>query len=190
RGARPSTTSQVPSSCLPSALARPPERAGTASARVKTTAQVNRMRMVAVLQRGEDRLPTEAATPPVKGKSCAGKCVARGACRVARERQQSTGLFHAPRGTRHAQRQTTQSLHGLDSDAAGTPGQCGGAMAPKILIVDDEPDLELLIRQRFRRQIREGAYQFAFARNGQEALDLIHTAGDIDLVLSDINMPV
>jgi phosphoserine phosphatase RsbU/P len=63
-------------------------------------------------------------------------------------------------------------------------------MAPKILIVDDEPDLELLIRQRFRRQIREGAYQFAFARNGQEALDLVHTAGDIDLVLSDINMPV
>ncbi len=62
-------------------------------------------------------------------------------------------------------------------------------MAPKILIVDDEPDLELLIRQRFRRQIRDGAYHFAFARNGQEALDLIH-GGDIDLVLSDINMPV
>jgi sigma-B regulation protein RsbU (phosphoserine phosphatase) len=63
-------------------------------------------------------------------------------------------------------------------------------MAPKILIVDDEPDLELLIRQRFRRQIREGAYSFAFARNGQEALDLIGGNGNIDLVLSDINMPV
>jgi phosphoserine phosphatase RsbU/P len=63
-------------------------------------------------------------------------------------------------------------------------------MAPKILIVDDEPDLEVLIRQRFRRQIREDAYRFAFARNGQEALDLIQDGGDIDLVLSDINMPV
>ena len=63
-------------------------------------------------------------------------------------------------------------------------------MAPKILIVDDEPDLELLIRQRFRRQIRAGDYHFAFARNGQEALDLIHGAGDVDLVLSDINMPI
>jgi sigma-B regulation protein RsbU (phosphoserine phosphatase) len=63
-------------------------------------------------------------------------------------------------------------------------------MVPKILIVDDEPDLELLIRQRFRRQIREGAYLFTFARNGQEALDLIGGNGDIALVLSDINMPV
>ena len=63
-------------------------------------------------------------------------------------------------------------------------------MVPKILIVDDEPDLELLIRQRFRRQIREGDYCFAFARNGQEALDLIGNSNDIDLVLSDINMPV
>jgi sigma-B regulation protein RsbU (phosphoserine phosphatase) len=58
------------------------------------------------------------------------------------------------------------------------------------LIVDDEPDLELLIRQRFRRQIREGTYSFAFARNGQEALDLIDGNGNFDLVLSDINMPV
>src|SRR5207244_10319163 len=57
--------------------------------------------------------------------------------------------------------------------AARDAGRRGGAMVPKILIVDDEPDLELLIRQRFRRQIRAGAYHFAFARNGQEALDLI-----------------
>jgi sigma-B regulation protein RsbU (phosphoserine phosphatase) len=63
-------------------------------------------------------------------------------------------------------------------------------MAPKILIVDDEPDLELLIRQRFRHQIRAGAYRFSFARNGQEALERIHGDGDVDLVLSDINMPI
>ncbi len=62
-------------------------------------------------------------------------------------------------------------------------------MPPNILIVDDEPDLELLIRQRFRRQIRERVYDFAFARDGREALTVIQTGG-IDLVLSDINMPV
>jgi len=62
-------------------------------------------------------------------------------------------------------------------------------MPPKILIVDDEPDLELLIRQRFRRQVREGVYDFVFARNGVEALELVGQGG-IDLVLSDIYMPV
>src|SRR5262249_41585507 len=62
-------------------------------------------------------------------------------------------------------------------------------MPPKILIVDDEPDLEVLIRQRFRRQMREGVYDFTFARNGEEALAVVR-AGGIDLVLSDINMPV
>src|SRR5262249_47966748 len=45
-----------------------------------------------------------------------------------------------------------------------------GMMAIKILIVDDEPDLELLICQRFRRQIREKVYVFEFAHNGLEAL--------------------
>ena len=62
-------------------------------------------------------------------------------------------------------------------------------MPPTILIVDDEPDLEVLIRQRFRRQIREGVYDFTFAANGAAALNLIR-AGGVDLVLSDINMPV
>jgi phosphoserine phosphatase RsbU/P len=63
-------------------------------------------------------------------------------------------------------------------------------MAVKILIVDDEPDVELLIRQRFRRETREGVYDFVFARNGAEALDVLQADGDIELVLSDINMPV
>src|SRR5262245_1905761 len=62
-------------------------------------------------------------------------------------------------------------------------------MAAKILIVDDEPDLELLIRQRFRREMREGVYEFLFARNGEEALAALGN-GDVELVLSDINMPV
>ncbi len=60
----------------------------------------------------------------------------------------------------------------------------------KILVVDDESDLELLIKQKFRRQIREQQYEFLFAHNGQEALDMIQNDPLIDMVLSDINMPI
>ncbi len=63
-------------------------------------------------------------------------------------------------------------------------------MTAKILIVDDEPDLELLIRQRFRREMREGVYHFAFARNGAEALNALDADAGVELVLTDINMPV
>jgi len=63
-------------------------------------------------------------------------------------------------------------------------------MAAKILAVDDEPDLELLLTQRFRRQIREGEFTFRFARDGQEALTVLAAEPDIDLILLDINMPV
>jgi adenylate cyclase len=59
----------------------------------------------------------------------------------------------------------------------------------KILVVDDEADLEILIKQKFRRQIRENLYQFVFAVNGHDALDKLQQHTDIDLVLSDINMP-
>jgi sigma-B regulation protein RsbU (phosphoserine phosphatase) len=62
-------------------------------------------------------------------------------------------------------------------------------MASKILVVDDEPDLEILIKQRFRRQIRDDAFHFEFARNGVEALQKLDEHQDISLVLSDINMP-
>jgi adenylate cyclase len=60
----------------------------------------------------------------------------------------------------------------------------------KILVVDDEPDLELLINQRFRREVRAGEFAFQFARDGAEALRLIAADPEIELVLSDINMPV
>ena len=63
-------------------------------------------------------------------------------------------------------------------------------MKTKILVVDDEADLELLIKQKFRRKIRESAYEFVFAGNGQEALDRLHEHLDVDVVLADINMPV
>ncbi len=59
----------------------------------------------------------------------------------------------------------------------------------KILVVDDEPDLEPLILQRMRRDIRRKQYTFVFARNGVEALEKLTLDESIDLVLSDINMP-
>lgn len=60
----------------------------------------------------------------------------------------------------------------------------------KILVVDDEADLELLIKQKFRKKIRENIYEFVFAQNGQEALERVSENPDLDVVLSDINMPV
>lgn len=62
-------------------------------------------------------------------------------------------------------------------------------MKAKILVVDDEADLELLIKQKFRRQIREQKYEFVFAGNGEDALVVLESNPDIDMVLSDINMP-
>lgn len=62
-------------------------------------------------------------------------------------------------------------------------------MATKILSVDDELDLELLLTQYFRRKIRKGEYEFFFAHNGIEALQILLENPDIDIVLSDINMP-
>ena len=59
----------------------------------------------------------------------------------------------------------------------------------KILVADDEADLEMLIKQKFRRQIREHEYEFLFAANGCEALAKLKENNDVDVVLSDINMP-
>ncbi|HME23044.1 MAG TPA: adenylate/guanylate cyclase domain-containing protein [Acetobacteraceae bacterium] len=62
-------------------------------------------------------------------------------------------------------------------------------MTSRILVVDDEPDLELLISQRFRRQIREGAFSFTFADDGVNALAVLADDPAIDMVVTDINMP-
>ena len=59
----------------------------------------------------------------------------------------------------------------------------------KILVVDDEPDVETLVLQRMRRNIRAGDYEFVFAPNGVEALERLQREDDIDMVVSDINMP-
>ena len=61
--------------------------------------------------------------------------------------------------------------------------------AIKILSVDDEQDLELLLTQYFRRKIRKGEYEFFFAHNGLEALQVLLREKDISIILSDINMP-
>jgi adenylate cyclase len=58
-----------------------------------------------------------------------------------------------------------------------------------MLVVDDEVDLEVLIKQKFRRQIRNKEFEFVFAMNGVEALAKLKLHEDIDIVLSDINMP-
>lgn len=60
----------------------------------------------------------------------------------------------------------------------------------KILVVDDEEDLEMLFRQKYRQKIRSGEYEMMFALNGQLALDLLKENPDVDIILSDINMPV
>jgi class 3 adenylate cyclase len=62
-------------------------------------------------------------------------------------------------------------------------------MKATILVVDDEPDLEALVLQKFRKQIREGTVTFMFAHDGVEALQSIENHPEVDMVVSDINMP-
>ena len=57
------------------------------------------------------------------------------------------------------------------------------------MVVDDETDLEVLIKQKFRKQIRQKEYEFLFAINGRDALEKIALDPEVDIVLSDINMP-
>ena len=59
----------------------------------------------------------------------------------------------------------------------------------KILVVDDEPDLQMLMLQKFRAKVKNKEYEFLFAENGKEALETLSNHNDLSLVLSDINMP-
>ena len=61
--------------------------------------------------------------------------------------------------------------------------------ANKILVVDDEPDLQPLVLQRMRRDIRRGRYEFFFAGDGMEAIGVLSEINDIDMIITDINMP-
>jgi adenylate cyclase len=62
-------------------------------------------------------------------------------------------------------------------------------MTARILVVDDEPDLEALIQQKFRHQIRDGAVSFLFAGDGVDALAVLKANRDVDMVVTDINTP-
>jgi class 3 adenylate cyclase len=59
----------------------------------------------------------------------------------------------------------------------------------KLLIVDDEQDMEMLIKHKFRQKIREKQYDFVFAINGHDALNKMQQHPDVEIILSDINMP-
>src|ERR1700757_58323 len=77
------------------------------------------------------------------------------------------------------------------AEGAVAPAVPRSLMSPaKILAVDDEPDFEALITQRFRRQIREREFVFRFAHHGEEALSALEADPGIELMLLDINMPV
>jgi sigma-B regulation protein RsbU (phosphoserine phosphatase) len=62
-------------------------------------------------------------------------------------------------------------------------------MAAKILLVDDEPDFELLVRKQLRKHIQAGEFEFVFANSGVDALKKLEADATIDLVMTDINMP-
>ncbi|WP_437998957.1 protein kinase [Sorangium sp. So ce185] len=59
----------------------------------------------------------------------------------------------------------------------------------KVLVADDEPDMQLMMKLHFRQKIRDGVYEFIFAENGQVALDELRRHPDIDVILTDIKMP-
>ena len=84
-----------------------------------------------------------------------------------------------------------RNLNRRDPPHAGIPKKRAELMQPpsKILVVDDEPDLEPLMLQRMRRHIQAGRYTFLFATNGLEALERLNQDKDIDVVISDINVP-
>jgi CheY-like chemotaxis protein len=64
-----------------------------------------------------------------------------------------------------------------------------GPRTIKVLVVDDEPDVAVLVRHRLRQKIRLGTYEFLFASDGAAALEQLGRHSDIDLLLSDLNMP-
>ena len=61
--------------------------------------------------------------------------------------------------------------------------------ASKVLVVDDEPEVEPMFRQRMRREVRAGVYEFLFARSGRHALEVLDENPDVQLVITDLNMP-
>ncbi|MBM7114456.1 protein kinase domain-containing protein [Archangium primigenium] len=82
-----------------------------------------------------------------------------------------------------------QSARELASAFAELLEKSRPARAAKIMVIDDEPDVELLMRQRFRKQLRDAVYEFVFASDGEDALAKLRQHPDTQVILSDINMP-
>ncbi len=78
---------------------------------------------------------------------------------------------------------------GRPATAAARNGNGHSSRPPTILVVDDEPQIEAQISQKYRKRVREGSLSFLFARDGEEALDTLLTNANIDMILTDINMP-
>jgi len=72
---------------------------------------------------------------------------------------------------------------------ADTPELAPTGKVPRILAVDDEPAVERLLRQTFRRAIKQNKLELLFAENGKKALEVLRANPDVDLILTDINMP-
>ncbi len=64
-----------------------------------------------------------------------------------------------------------------------------GVEPRKVLVVDDEPDVQVMFQQRMRREVRAGIYELFFAQSGLEALDVLRENPSIRLILTDLNMP-
>ncbi len=60
----------------------------------------------------------------------------------------------------------------------------------KVIFVDDEPDTEFLFKSFFRKELKDGGLDFTFKENGRHAMDHILDVGGVDLVVTDINMPI
>jgi class 3 adenylate cyclase/tRNA A-37 threonylcarbamoyl transferase component Bud32 len=85
--------------------------------------------------------------------------------------------------------QRFQSALEMAADFAARVEQAHTTRASKILVIDDEPDVATLMKQCFRKKIRERVYEFIFATDGEDALEKLRQNPDTDVVLSDINMP-
>jgi class 3 adenylate cyclase/tRNA A-37 threonylcarbamoyl transferase component Bud32 len=82
-----------------------------------------------------------------------------------------------------------ESARDMASALAALAASGKSEKATKILVVDDEPDVALLMKQRFRQQIRKGVYEFVFAGDGEAALEQLRVHPDVEIALTDINMP-
>lgn len=84
---------------------------------------------------------------------------------------------------------TMAEIQDMTAQPALQPKATDPPVLRRILVVDDEPDIETLLTQKFRRQLRRGEIDFVFASDGQDALEKLQSVPDVVMVLSDINMP-